>query len=108
MGALLQDIRYTLRTIRKSPGFTTVVILTLGLGIGANTAIFSLVDAVLLRPLPFHDAGQLVRVVDNLRGAGLRDIGMSQPELIDLRDRSNAFDQISAVWPVDANVTGAG
>jgi hypothetical protein len=84
-----------------------VVILTLALGIGANTAIFSIVDAVLLRSLPFRDAGQLVRVVDNLPGVGLKDVGMSVPEFLDYDQRSGLFDQISATWPVSANLTGS-
>src|SRR5579862_4693365 len=108
MGSLLIDVRFCLRTLRKNPVFAAVIILTLALGIGANTAIFSVVDAVLLRPLPFPSAGQLVRVIDEARGSGLRDIGMSVPELQDLAGRSGIFDQISAAWPVDANVTGAG
>ena len=108
MKILMQDVRFALRMFIKSPGFTAVVILTLALGIGANTAIFSIVDAVLLRPLPFPEAGQLVRVVDNARGVGLKDIGMSVPEMEDLASRSGVFDQISATWPVDGNITGSG
>src|SRR4051794_30369058 len=107
MGTVLQDIRYCLRTLRMHPAFTAVVVLTLALGIGANTAVFSLVDSILLRPLPFSRPEQLVRIVDSARGAGLRDIGMSVPELLDLRERSGAFSDVSPVWPVDANVTGA-
>ncbi len=107
MGTLLQDIRYALRGLRKSPGFAATVILTLALGIGANTAIFSLVDAVLLRTLPYREPERLVRIVDSAPGQGLRDIGISVPELQDLRDRSGVFEQVSATWPVDANVTGS-
>ncbi len=107
MGAVFQDVRYCLRTLRKNPGFTAVVVLTLALGIGANTAVFSLVDSILLRPLPFPRPEQLVRIVDHARGAGVRDIGLSLPELNDLRERAGAFADVSATWPVDANVTGA-
>jgi len=60
--SIAQDIRYTLRTLRRSPGFTLVVLITLALGIGANTAIFSLIDAVMLRPLPVQDPGGLVQL----------------------------------------------
>ena len=106
MGSLIQDVKYALRMLRKAPGFTAVVIATLTLGIGANTAIFSVVDAVLLRPLPFPRPEQLVSVKDDLQGQNLTDMGMSVPELVDFQERSGVFDQISAVWPNDANVTG--
>lgn len=108
MGSLLHDIRYSSRVLKQSPGFAVVVILTLAIGIGANTAIFSIVDAVLLRPLPFEDAGRLVRIVDHAPGIDLHDIGMSVPELQDLAKRSGVFEHVSAAWPVDANITGGG
>ncbi|HLJ46996.1 MAG TPA: ABC transporter permease [Bryobacteraceae bacterium] len=106
MGTFVQDVRFGFRTLVRSPGFTLVVILTLAIGIGANTAIFSIVDAVLLRPLPFHHADQLVRLVDDSRGLGLKDVGMSVPELRDLQSRGDIFSDVSAAWPIDANVTG--
>jgi putative ABC transport system permease protein len=105
---LFQDIRYSLRTLRKTPGFAIVVILTLALGIGANTAIFSIVDAVLLRPLPFPQPDRLVRIVDDAPGTGLHDIGMSVPELRDLQERSGIFDDVSAEMSADMNITGVG
>lgn len=107
MGGLMQDIKYALRMLRNSPAFAAIAVLTLAIGIGANAAIFSVVDAVLLRPLPFNHPEQLVAVKDDLPGLSLADIGMSQPELDDLQNRSGIFDQISAVWPINANVTGA-
>jgi predicted permease len=103
---LLQDIRYGLRMLRKSPVFTAVIILTLGFGVGANTALFSVVDAVLLRPLPYTQPEQLVAVKDSLPGANLMDAGMSQPELDDFQKRAGVFDQISAVAAIDATITG--
>jgi predicted permease len=106
MGTLMQDLRFCVRTLRKTPGFTVVVILTLALGIGANTAIFSIVDGVLLRPLPFPEAERLVKITDNAPGAGLHDFGTSEPELRDLQGRADIFESVSAIWPVSADVTG--
>ena len=64
MSSLLRDVRHSVRTLRQSPGFTAVAVLTLAIGIGANTAIFSFVDAMLLRPLPYPDADRIVRVME--------------------------------------------
>src|SRR4029077_11877611 len=104
--SLIQDLRYGLRMLLKSRGFTIVAALTLALGIGANVATFSVVYAVLLKPLPFPQPEQLVRVFDDLRGPGEQDIGMSAPELWDLQDRSGVFQEISAVAP--SNSAGGG
>jgi putative ABC transport system permease protein len=101
-----QNLRYAVRMLRRSPGFTAVGILTLALGIGANVATFTVVHAVLLNPLPFAHPEQLVRVYDDLRGSNSHDVGMSVPEFWDLRDKSGVFQEISAAWPVDANLTG--
>ena len=106
MFSLAQDIRYALRMLVKSPGFSIVTVLTLALGIGANVATFSVVYAVLLRPLPFPDPEQLVRVFDDLRGTNEQDVGMSAPELWDLQDRSGVFQEISAVAPSNSAVAG--
>jgi putative ABC transport system permease protein len=106
METLGQNLRCAVRMLRHSPGFTAVAILTLALGIGANVATFTVVHAVLLNPLPFPHPAQLVRVYDDLRGSNTRDVGMSAPELWDLRDKSGVFQEISAAWPVDANLTG--
>jgi len=90
----------------KSIGFTLVAVLTLALGIGANVATFTVVYAVLLRPLPFSHPEQLVRVFDDLRGPNDLDVGMSVPELWDLQDRSGVFQEISAVAPSSSAVGG--
>src|SRR5438552_8805309 len=78
---LFQDLRFGLRMFRKSPGFAAVAILTVALGIGATTAIFSVVDATFLRPLTYSQPEQLVSVQDNFPGAGAQDVGLSEPAL---------------------------
>ena len=107
MQTVWQDIKYALRMLRSHPGFTVVAVITLSLGIGANTAIFSVVNAVVLNPLPFPNPEEIVLVRDDLPGRQLEDIGMSVDELKDFQERSGVFDQISAVWAVDANLTGS-
>jgi predicted permease len=105
MGALAQDLRYALRQLRKSPAFTTVAVLTLALGIGANTAIFSVIDAVLLRPLPFHNASRLV-VVKTTEPGRRDDIGVSYPAFLDWRSRNHVFESLSAYRTDDFTLTG--
>jgi predicted permease len=106
MTQIISDIRYAARMLRNRPGFSLVAIITLSLGIGANTAIFSVVNAVVLNPLPFPHPEQIVFVRDDLTGRGVEDAGLSVDELKDFQERSGVFDQISAVWSVDANLTG--
>jgi len=93
--------------LRSNLGFTLVAVLTLAFGIGANTAIFSVVNAVVLRPLPFPKPEQIVIIRDDLTGRQIEDVGLSVDELKDLQERSGVFEQVSAVWPVDANLTGS-
>jgi predicted permease len=107
VASFVQDLRYALRMLLKNPGFTMVAVLTLALGIGANVAAFSVVFAVVLRPLPFPHAEQLVRVFDDLHGTNEQDIGMSAPELWDLQDRSGVFQELSAVAPSNSAIGGA-
>lgn len=107
MNTLLHNLRYAARMLRNNLGFTLVAVLTLAFGIGANTAIFSVVNAVVLRPLPFPKPEQIVIVRDDLTGRQIEDVGMSVDELKDLQERSGVFEQVSAVWPVDANLTGS-
>jgi predicted permease len=103
---LVQDVRFGLRTLRKSPGFTIVAILTLALGIGATTAIFSVVDATLLRPLPYPHPEQLFSVVDDLPGVGAQNVGMNEPEWQDLQ-HSGIFQDVSPTWYDENDLTGA-
>ena len=104
---LVQDVRFALRVLWRAPGFATVAILTIALGIGATTAIFSVVNATLLHPLPYPHAEQLVRIEDDLVGLGSRDVGMSTPEWHDL-ERSGVFSYVSPTWFDDNNLTGLG
>src|SRR5437762_1664897 len=103
---LLQDLRFGLRMLRKSPGFAAVVILTVALGIGATTAIFSVVDATLLRPLPYSQPERLVSIQADLPGLGARDVGISQPEWKDLQE-SGIFEYVSPTWFDENNLTGS-
>ena len=106
MTTLLQDMRYGLRVLWKSPGFTIVAVLSLALGVGANTAIFSIVNAVLLRSLPFSHPERLVKIVASNSGVGARDIGLSVPEFDDLRSRAGVFEQVAATQGGPTNLTG--
>jgi len=105
---VVQDLRVGLRMLRKSPGFSAVAIITLALGIGANIAIFSMVNAVLLRPLPFREPDRLVRIAFDEPGLGLRDVPFSVPELDDLRNRAGVFSDVSTIASDSVNLTGAG
>jgi predicted permease len=90
----------------KNRGFTLVVIMTMALGVGANTAVFSVVKSVLLNPLPYPDSGRLVQVTFNQPGAGLNNVPFSGPELEDVQAAHDIFDDVSVVWPTSGNLTG--
>jgi putative ABC transport system permease protein len=103
---LMRDLRYALRRLVASPGFASVAILTIALGIGATTAIYSVVDATLLHPLPYAAPKELVRIEDNLAGVGAQDVGASIPELRDL-EASGIFQSVSiAGRGASVNLTG--
>src|ERR1700680_971978 len=105
---LLQDVRYALRMLRSSPGFTAVAILTLALGIGANTAIFSVIDSVLLRPLPYENPGSLVLIWEtSSQPANLRNV-VSPPDFLDWRSQNGAFQSMAAIFDERDNLTGTG
>ena len=106
MGTLLQDLRYAIRTLAKSPGFTAIAIFTLALGIGANTALFSVVDAVLLRPLPFKNPSRLVWTWGN---CSLCDqAAVSPADFVDYRSQNHSFEYYGAMAGGDSlfNLTG--
>lgn len=106
---LAQDMRYAVRMLRKSPGFTAVAILTLALGIGANTAIFSVVDAVMLRPLPFHNPNQLVVVwhtPPQKSFPGVPRFAVSPANYLDWQRQNDVFTEISIIGFHTANLTG--
>ncbi|HZM85226.1 MAG TPA: ABC transporter permease, partial [Blastocatellia bacterium] len=104
LGSLWQDMRYGLRLIRKNPGFSAVVVLTLAVGIGANTAIFSVVNAVMLRSLPFGDPDRLVRLNESNPERGWPTFSVSHPNFLDWRDRNQTFEAIAATSGVSANI----
>jgi hypothetical protein len=106
MLTLWQDLRYGLRLLAKSPGFTIVAVLTLALGIGANTAIFSVVNAVILRPLPFAAPDRLVAVwVTSLRSGATRGPA-SYPDFTDWRAQNHVFEHMAAFRTGDFTLTG--
>lgn len=105
MSTLIQDLRYALRLLAKSPAFTLIAILTLALGIGANTAIFSVVNGVLLRPLPFRDPARLVIVAEK---SPFPVISTSYQNFCDWRDQSHSFESMEGVRAGAMNLTGVG
>jgi predicted permease len=108
MEALLQDIRYGWRMLARNPAFTAIAALTLAIGIGASTAVFSVVDTVLLRPLPYREPEKLVLVSETLPGMSTDEIGVSAGEYQDYRDRNRSFSQVAAYESAGFNLTGAG
>ena len=108
MRNFLQDLRYGARMLTRSPGFTTVAVMTLALGIGANTAIFSVVNTVLLKPLPFEDSNRLVHVYEAYPAQGFWRGWHSAPLYYDWRERNEVFSQISPIWQRGYVLTGSG
>ena len=104
--SLLQDVRYAARMLRRQPGFAFVAVLTLALGIGANTAVFTVVNGVLLRPLPFREPGRLVQLFHGRNGR--LSMTYSPPNFIDVTTQSGVFSGATAMTPSSANLTGSG
>jgi predicted permease len=103
----LVDLRHALRMLHRAPGFSLIAIATMALGVGATTAIYSVVDATLLHPLPYPHPGELVRLEANLPGVGAHDVGISIPELRDLQ-HSGIFQNVSLSFFGSDNLTGSG
>jgi predicted permease len=103
---LAQDLRYAFRQLAASPGFAFIAIATMALGVGATTAIYSVIDATLLHPLPYPNPSELVRIEANLPGVGAHDVGFSIPELRDLQN-SGIFQYVSFCFHGSENVTGS-
>ena len=107
MDSIIKDIRYGIRSLLKRPGFTAIALVALALGIGANTAIFSLVNAVVLQPLPYQDPDQLVWAWGNFRNGGNR-ASVAPLDYLDFRSQNKTFEQFAASVGVPANITGSG
>ncbi|HSB75680.1 MAG TPA: ABC transporter permease, partial [Terriglobales bacterium] len=108
METLIHDIRYGLRMLLRAPGFTAVAVITLALGIGGNTAMFSVVDAVLLRPLPFPHAERLVSVNEtDSRRPGKPDT-FSYSDFFDYRAQNRSFEGMASYRDASFNLTGVG
>ncbi len=102
----LQDLRYGMRGLAKSPVFTAVALLTLALGIGTNTAVFSVVNGVLLRPLPYNNPDRIITIWEPSRGG--HTLGLTDVEFFDIRDRNQVFEEVAAYATGAANFTGVG
>jgi len=105
---LVPDIRFAFRMLRKNPGFASVAVLTLALGIGANTAIFSVVNAVLLRPLPYKNSARMIIVHSKTAMFPTFEVGSSWPAFEAIRNRADALEDISAYWTAEKTLTGEG
>ncbi len=106
--AMLDDLRYALRTMRRTPLFTAAIVITVALGIGANTAIFSVVNAVLLRPLPFADPGRLVQIAEKNDKLNLPTFGASVLNFLSWREQTRTFQTVAAVGFSNYTLSGAG
>jgi putative ABC transport system permease protein len=108
MNTLIKDLRYAVRSLLKQPGFTAIAIITLALGIGANTAMFSVINAVLLRPLPYHEPERLVTIWEESPQRGLYEMPISFANFRDWQDQNHSFEQIAAYTFTNLNLTDAG
>src|ERR671913_442233 len=108
MRTFLHELRYDIRSLLKHPAFTAIAIITLALGIGANTAVFSVVNAVLLRPLPYNDPARLVTIWEESPQRDMYEMPVSLANLRDWVDQNSTFEQIAAYSFTELNLTGNG
>ncbi|HSE37628.1 MAG TPA: ABC transporter permease, partial [Blastocatellia bacterium] len=108
MGNLMQDIRYAFRMLLKNPGFTVVAVIAVALGIGANSAMFSVINAVLLRPLPYNEPDRLVTIWEESPQRDMYELPVSLANFRDWVDQNTVFEQISAYTFANMNLSGAG
>ena len=105
MSSLWKDVVYSLRSLRQHPAFAITAMLTLALGIGASTAIFSVVNAVLLRPLPYREADRLVLIWGDMRARNVTDFPFSPANFLDLKRQNTSFEDIAAVTPPGGSIS---
>ncbi|MGC4049401.1 MAG: hypothetical protein QM757_07795 [Paludibaculum sp.] len=108
LSALNQDVRYAVRTLRKTPSFSLTAVMTLALAIGATTVIFSLLHSMLLRPLPFQNPDQIVRVLNPTRRFGITSFTASVPDFVSWQERSRGFSQLGGFASRAVTLTGDG
>jgi len=106
--ALAQDLRYAVRTLARSPGFSAVAVVTLALGIGANTAIFTVLDATLIAPLPYRDPSRLVMLWTDYRASRQPRVPASAHELLEIRRRGRQLSEVAGIWVGAGSITGVG
>ena len=108
LSSLKQDLAFAVRTFRRSPAFTLAALLSLAIGIGANTTIFSIVSALLLRPLPYRDAGRLVILWNRSPGLNIAEDWFSTAQYFDIRNGNHVFEDVAIAIGGDENLTGNG
>ena len=108
METFAQDVRYALRTMRRTPAFTAAAVLSLAIGVGANTAIFSVASALLLRPLPYRDADRLAILWNRSPGLGITEDWFSTAQYFDIKSAESGFDDVAIAIGANYNLTGDG
>src|SRR5260221_5598410 len=108
MDSLLRDLKLSFRSLLKRPGFTAIAVLTLALGIGANTTLFSFVNGILLRPLPYKNPAQLVLLDEPSPKQGIKSFDVSYPNFVDWRERNHVFEDVAIYQDGNYSLVGAG